>query len=173
MKKKIVLIAALAGFCLLAADKVQPIRAKLGLWAITSTQQMQGMPPIPPEALAKMTPEQRERMEAMFKQRSGQPTVRTNATCVTQDKLDKAPFTEEMEACKRTIISSTSKELEMQQVCTDKSGLQSTADVRYEVIGDTAMKGTMKVKTERDGRTMNVNIDLAGKWISSDCGTVK
>ena len=179
MNKKIILIAGITGLCLLAADKIQPIDAKLGLWEITSTQQMQGMPvtggsapSIPPETLAKMPPEQRAQVEAMIKQRSGQPTVRTTQSCVTKEKLDKAPFAEQRESCTRTIISSTSKTFEMHQECTEKNGMQTTADAKYEVVGDTTMKGSMKVKAVREGRTMNMTIDLSGKWISSDCGAV-
>jgi len=173
MKMKIVLFAGVAGLCLLAADKFQPINAKLGLWEVTSTQMMTGAPPIPAEALAKMPPEQRERMEAMFKQRLGQPVVRTNQTCMTQDKLAKAPFAEEKEACQRTIVSSTSKSFEMHQDCTEKNGYQTSADAKYEVVGDNAMKGSIKVKATHDGHTTNMNIDLSGKWLSADCGNVK
>ena len=180
MKRKVVLIAGLAALCLLAADKIQPISAKLGLWEVTSTQQMQGMPTagasapsIPPDALAKMPPEQRARVEAMIKQRSGQPTTRTTQTCVTQEKLNNIPFAEQRESCTRTIVTSTSKMFELHMECADKNGMNTTADAKYEVIGDSTMKGTAKSKTLRNGQTMTMNIDLSGKWVSADCGTVK
>ena len=42
-----------------AADKIQSLNLKVGLWEVTHTTSLTGTPPIPPEMLAKMTPEQR------------------------------------------------------------------------------------------------------------------
>ena len=47
-----------------AADKLTPLNIKEGLWEMTVTHSMTGMPAIPPETLAKMPPEQRARIEA-------------------------------------------------------------------------------------------------------------
>lgn len=41
-----------------AADNT-PLKVKPGLWEMTSDSERSGAPPIPPEALAKMSPEQR------------------------------------------------------------------------------------------------------------------
>jgi hypothetical protein len=173
LKAKALLIAALVGFCLLAADRIQPLSAKLGLWEVTTTQQMSGVPPIPADRLAKLTPEQRAHMEALFKQKAGSPTVRTRQTCVTQEKLDKAPFSEERANCQRTVVNSTSKMLEMHEVCTEQDGSQRQIDAKYEIVGDNSMKGSTQVKASNAGRTMNMNIDLSGKWLGSDCGAIK
>jgi hypothetical protein len=177
MKTKLITTAALVGLGLLAADKMQPIKAKLGLWEITATSssQMSGMPAmpsIPPEKLAQMPPAQRAQVEAMLKQASGAPTVTTTQTCITQEKLDKAQFNQERGSCKRTIVNSTSKLLEMHLECVDEKGNQSTSDVKYEVTGDNTMKGTNKIKANASGHAINMNIDLSGKWLAADCGAV-
>jgi hypothetical protein len=181
MKTKVLLSAALAGLCLLAADAIQPIKAKLGVWEITSTTQMSGMPQasaapsIPADKLAQLPPAQRAQIEAMMKQRAGGGAPRTTVrqTCVTQEKLDKGAFSDEKSSCQRTISKSTPKSFEMHEVCTDTDGSQHTADAKYDVTGENSMKGSVKVVATRAGRTMNMNMDLTGKWLSSDCSTIK
>jgi hypothetical protein len=178
MKTKVLLTAALAALCLLAADAIQPIKAKLGVWEITSTTQMSGMPQagaapsIPADKLAQLPPAQRAQIEAMMKQRAGAPTTRTQQTCVTQEKLNKGAFSEEKPSCQRSILNSTSKSFEMHEVCTDADGSR-TADAKYEITGDNNMKATVKVAAVRAGHTMNINMDLTGKWLSADCGAIK
>src|SRR5271167_782538 len=58
-----------------AADNISPLNAKEGLWEVTVTHSMSGMPAppnIPPDALAKLPPDQRARIEGMMK---GTPTT--------------------------------------------------------------------------------------------------
>ena len=180
MKSKVLFAPVLIGFCLLAADAVQPFKAKLGVWEITTNQQTTGMPTaampaIPEDKLAQMPPAQRAQIEAMIKQRAvgGAPKTQTRQTCVTAEKLSKAPFSEEKPSCQRTIVNSTSKTFELHEVCTDTDGSQRTADAKYEIVGDSRMKGSVKVTANRAGRTMTVNLDMSGKWVGSDCSTIK
>src|ERR1700676_2872864 len=68
------LICLSAEVVLLAAGKVQPLNVKTGLWQVSTTTTMSGLPDIPPEMQARldqMTPEQRAKMEAMMKSRFG------------------------------------------------------------------------------------------------------
>ncbi len=103
MRTKVVLTGALVALGILAADKIQSLNAKLGLWEITMSQQMTGALPIPPETLAKMPAEQRSRIEERFKQRAGAPSVRTRQVCMTEAKRNKAAFSEERQGCVRTL----------------------------------------------------------------------
>jgi hypothetical protein len=61
MHRQILFICiAFSSVSVLAADKIVPPNVKIGLWEITETHNMTGMPSmpaIPPEALAEMTPE--------------------------------------------------------------------------------------------------------------------
>ncbi len=180
MKTKLFLTLAVAGLCLLAADAIQPFKAKLGVWEVTTTQQTTGMPTasapsIPEDKLAQMPPAQRAQVEAMIKARSGggAPRTQTRQTCVTQEKLDKAPFSEDRPSCQRSIVSSTPKMLALHEVCTDTDGSQHTADAKYEITSDTSMKGSVKVTAARAGHSMTMNMDLAGKWVSADCSAIK
>src|SRR5271170_8464285 len=52
-------LVVLSSSVLWAADEIQPLDVKLGLWETTWTSQSAGQVPIPPEAMANLTPEQR------------------------------------------------------------------------------------------------------------------
>src|SRR5713226_7911176 len=95
--RRIIFLAAisLSALVLWAEGNVKPLNVKVGLWQITSTTAISGhLPGVPPETLARMTPEQRARYEAaMQKATQGQTTTRKH--CVTQKDLDKDPFGEE------------------------------------------------------------------------------
>ncbi|HEY1242524.1 MAG TPA: hypothetical protein VGF16_18310, partial [Bryobacteraceae bacterium] len=72
------------------ADDFKPMDVKTGLWESTMTNQMSGQMPIPAEALAKLTPEQRARIEQAMKARASQgPKTSTNRSCVTKEQLNK------------------------------------------------------------------------------------
>ncbi len=80
------LLLAFFSTALWGADKVQPLNVKLGLWEVTSTTNVSGMPPIPDDVLARMTPEQRARMEAAMKARSGEgPKTTVRKECITKE----------------------------------------------------------------------------------------
>src|SRR6266568_18776 len=50
--------------------KIQPLNVKPGLWETTATYKTSGAPPIPPETLAKLTPQQQARLEERMKANS-------------------------------------------------------------------------------------------------------
>ena len=85
-----------------AADNITPLNVKEGLWEMTMTHSMTGMPAvpnIPPDALAKLPPEQRARVEAMMK---GGPNVQK--VCITKEKLEKhSAFSNNRGDCTRTV----------------------------------------------------------------------
>ena len=109
MKTKILLgLAFLCPLTSWTADPVQPLDVKLGLWETTTVNEMSGMPPMPAEVLAKLTPEQRAKMEAAFKARAAQgPRTTTQRTCLTKEELSKplALGDDNDKSCARTIIS--------------------------------------------------------------------
>ena len=89
MKTRILLVLAfltpLAGW---AVDPV-PMDVKLGLWETTMTNQTDISSMIPPEVLARLTPEQRAKMEAAMQGRGGARTS-TTKHCVTKDTINEA-----------------------------------------------------------------------------------
>jgi hypothetical protein len=155
-----------------AADNVTPLNVKEGLWEMTVTHSMTGMPAtpnIPPDALAKMPPDQRARIEAMV---NGTPDVRKE--CITKEKLEKhSAFSANRGDCARTVVSSTGSKLEVKFHCAEK---QSSSDgtLVVEAIGSDNVKSTMhSVTNTSSGRTMNMDFTISSKYLGPDCGDVK
>ena len=156
-----------------AADNITPLNVKEGLWEVTVTHSMSGMPTvpnIPPDVLAKMPPDQRARMEAMLK---GSPTTDVRKDCVTREKLDKhSAFSANRGDCTRTVVTSTSGKLEVKFHCEEK---QATTDgtVLVEALGSDNVKGTMHSVTNTNGHTMNMDFTFSSKYLGPACGDVK
>lgn len=175
--KRSILFGLLFVWCgfLGATDKIQPLDIKLGLWEATNNSQVTGTPPsIPPEVLAKMTPEQRAKFEEAMKARASQgPTTRTFKSCITKEKInDQRVFDEDRKSCTRTVVTSTSSKLDMHMECMD-TGTKRSGTVRIEAINSENVKGSVQFVSSSNDRTTNINANFTAKWISPDCGDTK
>lgn len=160
-----------------AADKIVPPNVRLGLWEITETHIMTGMPPmpaIPPEALARMTPEQRAQIEARMKESyGGSPRVTTRKDCVTREKLEKdLVFGDNRNECTRTVLSSSSAMTEAKIQCKEKD-MTSDGTFKFEVLTPESVKGTVRMVMTGNGRTMHMDLDFISKYLGASCGDVK
>ena len=157
-----------------AADQIQPLDVKLGLWETTWTNQVSGQMPIPPEAMANLTPEQRAKLEEAMKARASKtPAERTRRTCITKERLDRSnAFGEDRKSCTQTVMTSTSHQLEMRVECSDE-GIKSTGTIRIEATSSESVKGTTQMVASGGDRTMNINASFTSKWIGPVCGDVK
>jgi hypothetical protein len=160
-----------------AADKIVPPNIKIGLWEITETHNMSGMPQmptIPPEALAEMTPEQRAQVEAQMKgsMGGGQKTT-TRKSCVTNEKLEKdSVFGDDRKECTRTVVSSSSTSTEVKIQCKEKE-MTSEGTFKFVAVTPESVKGTVRMVMTGEGRTINMNVDFLSKYLGSACGDVK
>jgi hypothetical protein len=162
----------LAASTSLAEDKFQPLNVKAGLWESTTATTMSGEMPIPPERLARLTPEQRARIETALKARSGQNTrSNTYKTCETKEKLQKTPF-EDKQQCKETIISSTSSHAELNVECTN-GDIKTSGTLKVDADSDESVKGSGHMTATAGGRTMNSDVSFTSKWLGASCGDVK
>ena len=157
-----------------AADKLTPLNIKEGLWEMTVTHSMTGMPAIPPETLAKMSPEHRARVEAAMKQSGmGGPTADVHKECVTKEKLDKqSAFSDNRKECTRTVVNSTGSELEIKVHCEEKQS-STDATLLLEAVSSDNVKGSMQSVTNTSGRTMNMNFTFSSRYLGPACGDVK
>ncbi len=175
MKNEILFaLAVLGAVTLWAANTVQPLDVKLGLWETTTVSQVSGMPPISPEMMARMTPEQKAKMEAMMKQRQAQgPQTHTTKKCVTKEDLGKGGwFDKEDQDCTKTVLTSTSHKLDVKLECTKGGGKQS-GTLHIEAMDSGNVKGTMQMSATNGTNTMNVNSTMSSKWLGSACGDVE
>jgi hypothetical protein len=171
------LLLALIVFCVLTlcvADNVTPLNVKEGLWEVTVSHSMSGMPAtpnIPPDALAKMPPEQRARMEAMMK---GTPSTDVRKECITKEKLERhSAFSNNRGDCTRTVVSSTGSKLEVKFHCEEKQS-SSDGNILIEALGSDNVKGTTHLVTNTSsGHTMTMDFTITSKYLGPACGDVK
>jgi hypothetical protein len=105
------------------------LMSREGLWKLAVTRSMSGVPAapnIPPDALARMPPDERARVEAMVK---GPASIDVRKECVTKEKLaNHSAFGTSRGDCTRTVVSSTGRKREMKVHGEEK---QPTTDGSY------------------------------------------
>ena len=175
MARTIVLgLAVTVGSILLAHAAGPSLDVKTGLWEITSTGATTGAPPIPAEALAKMTPEQRAKMESAMQaaiSRNNQPHV--SKSCITQKQLEKAPnFAEQHDkSCKQTIVTRTAAVVETHIECSGPQKMSGT--FRFQALSRETIRGEVSMVLASGDKAMTSKHTLDGKWLGADCGNVK
>ena len=158
----------------LAADYVKP-DIKPGLWEVTHVPQVSGQMPIPEDQLAKMTPEQRARVEAAIQaSMSNAQKPRVSRECMTPEKIARGFDLGKHDdaSCTRKVITSSSTELKLHDECSKPNG-KSVTDVHFQVSGGVKMTGTVNVVMSSGTQSMTINNTLTGKWLGADCGNVK
>jgi len=169
--------ALLASACFAASDYT-PFGVKPGLWETKMTNDVSGPPPIPPEAMARMTPEQRERVEANMRQYAGQNHTTTTKACITQEQLSK-PLTfgaREDSHCKYELTKSTASQQDVKLTCADAAGRGGKMEgtMHFEAMGPDDMKGNSTiVMTPSKGNPTTLHGTFAAHRLGSDCGDVK
>jgi PAB1-binding protein PBP1 len=150
-----------------AADK---LNVKLGLWEITTTTQMTGVPQLEPELLAKMSPQQRAQMEAAFKAEASKgPHKDVSKECVTQKDVDH-PFSasSDRKDCKQTTVSTTRTSQEVHMVCTGSK--KGTGTFRVNAPNPQTISGDFNLTSGDGANPMVIKTQLKGRWLSPDCG---
>jgi hypothetical protein len=149
---------------------------KLGLWETTLTNQTDMSSMVPPEMLARLTPEQRAQMEAAMQGRGGARTS-TTKHCITKDTMNEAlasANTDNMKKmnCTRTFVSSTSTKQVIHMECSQGTR-KTSGDVQFEAINRETGKGSMVMTTSGGGgRGGNMKMAWTSKWLGADCGDV-
>ena len=170
-------VALLCPLAAWAADDIKPFDAKPGLWETTTTMEtsgLPGMPQIPEEQLAKMTPQQRAQVEAMLKARGGggAPRTSTNKSCLTQDSFRQAMAMGQNENCTRKVTASSSSMQNIHMECT-QGKMNMTGDLMVERVDAEHAKGSVVMKSAAADQGMSMKMSFNAKWLSADCGDVK
>jgi hypothetical protein len=169
--------ALLLSTAALPAQDIKPFDVKLGLWETTSTTDMNGMampamPQIPPEALSRMPPEQRAKVEAMMKGRGGNPRAMTVRSCITKETLARAgAFGQSDKSCTMKVVSSTPAKQVLHMDCA-RDEMHMTGDMTIERVAAELVKGASVIKAEGE-HAITMKSSFETKWLSADCGDVK
>jgi hypothetical protein len=144
------------------------LNVKTGAWEMTTTTLITGMP-MPAEALAKMTPEQRTRMEAMIATRAGKPSKHVSKSCVTKEDLDQDSMIKSDNVdCKKEVISRSTTKIVVTETCEAPNA--STSNVIIEAKTPENVVANMDMTQPGASGKIQVNID--GRWLDASCAGI-
>lgn len=162
------LLCASACSILWAAD-FRALDVKTGQWETTVTGQMTGVPAIPAEVLARLTPEQRAKMESAMGARGAKPIVTTS--CKTKEKLNQAWTTGQnnSKSCTTTLTGSSSSKQEVHLEC-NQDGAKTSGTIKVEAVDSEHIRGSFQMTAASDGNhQMNMNYTFTSKWLGEAC----
>ena len=143
MHKTILLgVISLAVVVVLAANNVQPLNVKTGLWQVTMTMTIQGM---------------------------GAPRTHTYKSCVKKENLGQYPFADRENNCKYTVQSSTSSHMDVSGSCLPNEGGKADFRIQLEAIDSENVKGTGQLTLAGPQGAMHGDYSGKGKWIGATC----
>ena len=153
-----------------------------GLWEETVTIKMNGgqadaaMEKMKAR-MATMTPEQRAAVEKMMASRgmglspSGAPNV--VRVCYTKEQLARGFNPTRDQQCSRRNVSTSGNVTKYDFACTMANQHNVTGHGTITTMGDSAFSFASESDSTSDKGTMHMTNDIAGKFVSTDCGDVK
>lgn len=150
-----------------AADTYTPLDVKPGLWDTNVTVDVSGIPPIPPELLAKLTPEQRAKFEERAKAAQGAKTTQRKHCLKKEDLSKPLPFSER-KGCTQTIATSNRRKQEFRVTC-GEGGMKMTGTVLIEAVDSENVKGAIQMNSTNGAHSMNSKSTILAKWIAPVC----
>lgn len=158
------ILFAVAAMALTPLSHAEGFDIKTGAWEVTSATAMSGMP-IPKDALDKMPPAQRAKMEAAMAARAGKTNSHTSTTCMTKQDLDRGQLMKSDDAkCMRKVIAQTASHYEMEETCTgpDPSKTHAKFDAK-------SAESYTAVMDRMQGEGGKVHVEMTGRWLGAAC----
>jgi hypothetical protein len=165
-----------------AAALAQSPHIRPGLWEETIAMKMGGAQADAAMAqmkakLASMPPDQRAAVEKMMASRGlgiaqgGAPNV--VRVCYTKEQLDRGFTPGRDKQCTRTNVSTSGNVTKYDFSCTTAQKHNVTGHGTLTTMGDTAFAFSSESDSTSDKGTMHMENNIAGKFVSGDCGDVK
>ena len=177
MKLHYALAALAAGtFSLSAAAQ----NLKPGLWEVTNNMksasgEMEKSRAEAQQQMANMSPEQRKMMEKMMaehgvKMGSGGPGAMSVKTCMTKEMVERNEIPAQKGDCKTTRQQRSGNTINIAFTCTNPP---SSGEGQFNIVSPEAYTMKMVVNSTMQGKPETMNMDSSGKWLGSDCGSIK
>src|ERR1700761_3713007 len=157
-------LALIAASLVLVPAGAFAAHGKAGLWTVTTTMHMAGMPQIPPQAL--------EMMRARHMPIPGEPS--TIQMCMTQEQVnaDKPPaMNNRDESCDTKVINASPGLMESEITC--HGHMNGTGHVKISWRGNEHYEGTYDFKGVMEGQPREMSSHYVGDFVKADCGSVK
>lgn len=193
---------ALFAFCSVASSQAIEIDMKPGLWEYTFKMNGTGPNGMSQEHLDQankameamkkqmesMPPEQRKMMEEMMQKHGIKTTadggIQTGTAaikftkdgtkvqaCVTPEEVKKGELPKPDENCDQKITQLTPRHFLVEFECKGEHPSKGKGEVTF--TDNTAYNGKVKFTTVVEGKSQTFDSEQTGKWLSTDCGTIK
>lgn len=152
------------------AAQAPALDIKYGLWEMTSASNVSGQMPID---TSNMTAEQKAKIDEAMKATMGAHN-NVSKSCVTKEKIEKSVFMmgdQPGMSCSQKITTNTRSSLDASVSCMGRQAM--TGQMHVDAASPTSIKGVIKMTSTDQGKTMNVTVNMTGKWLSADCGSEK
>ena len=152
-----------------------------GLWEVS--MKMPGGPDLGAamakmnEQLANMSPEQRKQIEAMLGQQGVAPKAQAPGQpgalriCISKEMAARGEVPDPDGRCKQDSLEKRGNKVNFKFTCSGEP--PSSGEGEYIMNGDKGYDGRMVTNTVRAGKPVRMEMQMAGRFISADCGQVK
>jgi tetratricopeptide (TPR) repeat protein len=156
-----------------AADAIEPLDLKPGLWQIALTIRTSGPAPIPPAgALAKRKPAERARIDAQGTAKTAEgPRISVRRICLREKELQPAlllAFGGEVRGCRQTVTNASRAAQEIHVDC-DQGGEQGGRTVRIEVRDKENAEVTSNWSATDGAGTLRMSSTATLQWLGAVC----
>jgi hypothetical protein len=168
-------VAALSSTLALAQPRMKPGLWEEALTLKTDNAQANAAMEQMKARLAAMPPDQRAAVEKMMAGHGvgmGAGGGNTLRVCVTQEQIDRGFRPEDDGHCSRSNVSTSGGTTSFDFACKSERG-SVTGHGSFIATSDTAFTSSTAADRVTPKGTMHVQSDVAGKFVSSDCGDVK
>jgi hypothetical protein len=162
VSKRVLFFGAAAAAVALVAVPAIASHGKAGLWNITVTMDMPGMPD-----MSKLPPEAQAAMRAHGVTMNGRGMVVQH--CMTQSEVDaiKPPPMRNGQDCKMSNLKTAGQSFSADLVCSGQMNATGHFEVSYDspehYTGKSSFTGT------QDGHPISNSTTMEGRWVSADC----
>lgn len=125
------------------------------------------------QQMAAMPPEQRKQIEQMMASRGismgAQGT--TVKVCVSKEDAARKAAPQFREGCTQQVLQRTASGMKVKFECTQPQPMSGEGEMTF--ISDKAYTGKSTLTSQVAGKPQQMNMEMAGKWLAADCGSVK
>lgn len=155
----------------------QALNMKPGLWELnnkvsSSDPQMQSAMTEMQKQLANLSPQQRQAMQQMMDRNGVQIKLGAGGAlqsrmCMTRDMIERREFPVQEGACTQTMTPLSANRLKIAFNCTKP---RASGEGELTMDSDSSYRAHVKIRSEDRG---TVDMDVDGRWLGADCGSVR
>jgi hypothetical protein len=153
---------------------------KPGLWELSnsvssSDGQMQAAMTEMQKQLASMAPEQRKSIQQMMERNGVQLNVGaggalTTRMCMTKEMIERREFPVQQGDCKQKMTPVSGNKFKLAFSCSKPA---ASGEGEMTVDSDTSYRAKMHVRGTDGGNRQSMDMDVSGKWLGTECGSLR